>query len=165
VHSSLRGLQRLSQSIASRDTQLQSLLRASNNVTTTLAARDANVRKLIDDSSLILQTVHQQRQVIHNLLVHTIAVAKQLSGLVNENQKLLGPALANLQGTVDILNRNQRNLDRTIHLAAPFVRDFTDVLGNGRWFETVLWNLGPQLATQGCLNVLSQKVCPPGASG
>lgn len=161
VHSSLVGLRRLSTSIASRDAQLSQLLADTNTVTNTLAARDAEVAKLINDSNLILDTVYQQRAVIHNLLVDTSAVAKQLAGLVRENRAIIGPALANLEQTLAILQRNQDNLDQTIHLAAPFIRDFTDVLGNGRWFETVLWNL-PGGLTQGCLQVSGgPNVCPP----
>jgi phospholipid/cholesterol/gamma-HCH transport system substrate-binding protein len=166
VHRSLTGLQRLSTSIASRDAQLTQLLHDANTVTQTLAQRDTEVAKLINDSNLILATVYQQRAVIHNLLVDTSAVAKQLSGLVRENRAIIGPALANLEQTLAILQRNQDNLDATIHLAAPFIRDFTDVLGNGRWFETVLWNL-PGGLTQGCLQVTGgPTVCPPlSASG
>ena len=73
VHESLRGLQRLSTTIASRDNQLHQLLADANTVTQTLAARDAEVAKLINDSNLILQTVYEQRAVIHNLLVDTAA--------------------------------------------------------------------------------------------
>ena len=160
VHESLRGLQRLSTSIASRDNQLHQLLADANTVTNTLAQRNAEIAKLINDSNLILQTVYQQRVVIHNLLVDTAAVSKQLSGLVRDNRAIIGPALANLEKTLVILQRNQDNLDQAIHLTAPFIRDFTDVLGNGRWFETVLWNL-PGGAAQGCLNVAGQKICPP----
>jgi phospholipid/cholesterol/gamma-HCH transport system substrate-binding protein len=160
VHESLRGLQRLSTSIASRDNQLHRLLADTNTVTNTLAQRNAEIAKLINDSNLILQTVYQQRVVIHHLLVDTAAVSKQLSGLVRDNRALIGPALANLEQTLVILQRNQDNLDQAIHLTAPFIRDFTDVLGNGRWFETVLWNL-PGGAAQGCLDIAGQKVCPP----
>jgi phospholipid/cholesterol/gamma-HCH transport system substrate-binding protein len=160
VHESLRGLQRLSTSIASRDNQLHQLLADANTVTNTLAQRNAEIAKLINDSNLILQTVYQQRVVIHNLLVDTTAVSKQLSGLVRDNRAIIGPALANLEQTLVILQRNQDNLDQAIHLTAPFIRDFTDVLGNGRWFESVLWNL-PGGAAQGCLDVAGQKVCPP----
>ena len=165
VHSSLVGLQRLSTSIASRDSQLTQLLADANTVTNTLAQRDAEVAKLINDSNLILDTVYQQRAVIHNLLVDTSAVAKQLAGLVRDNRAIIGPALANLETTLSILQRNQDNLDETIHLAAPFIRDFTDVLGNGRWFETVLWNF-PSGLSQGCLAVSGgPDVCPPLAAG
>ena len=160
VQSSLRGLRRLSTSVASRDTALQQLLARTNGVTQTLASRDADVAKLINDSNLILQTVYQQRAVIHQLLVDTARVSQQLSSLVRENRAVIGPALNNLNRTLTILQRNQDGLDQTIHLAAPFIRDFTDVLGNGRWFETVLWNL-PGGAGSGCIKVAGQQVCPP----
>jgi phospholipid/cholesterol/gamma-HCH transport system substrate-binding protein len=166
VHDSLRGLQRLSTSIASRDGQLHVLLSRANSVTSTLAARDAEIAKLINDSNLILQTVYQQRVVVHHLLVDTSAVSQQLAGLVRDNRAVIGPALANLEQTLTILQRNQDNLDETIHLAAPFIRDFTDVLGNGRWFDTTLWNL-PGGFNQACLKVAGQDICPPfgGTSG
>jgi phospholipid/cholesterol/gamma-HCH transport system substrate-binding protein len=129
-------------------------------VTSTLAARDAEVAKLINDSNLILQTVYQQRVVVHRLLVDTSAVSQQLAGLVRDNRAVIGPALANLEQTLTILQRNQDNLDETIHLAAPFIRDFTDVLGNGRWFDTTLWNL-PGGFNQACLKLAGQDICPP----
>jgi phospholipid/cholesterol/gamma-HCH transport system substrate-binding protein len=160
VHQSLRGLQRLSTSIASRDSQLHILLSRANAVTNTLASRDAEIAKLINDSNLILQTVYQQRVVVHKLLVDTSAVSQQLAGLVRDNRAVIGPALANLEQTLTILQRNQDNLDETIHLAAPFIRDFTDVLGNGRWFDTTLWNL-PGGFNQACLKVGGQQICPP----
>jgi phospholipid/cholesterol/gamma-HCH transport system substrate-binding protein len=166
VHESLRGLERLSTSIASRDDQLKALLADANTVTNTLAQRTTQIAKLINDSNLILQTVYQQRVVIHNLLVDTAAVSQQLSGLVRDNRAIIGPALANLEQTLVILQRNQDNLDEAIHLSAPFIRDFTDVLGNGRWFETVLWNLPGGVVGQGCLSVAHTKICPPfSASG
>jgi len=160
VQSSLRGLERLSTSIASRNNELHDLLSRANGVTQTLSARDAEVAKLINDSNLILQTVYEQRAVVHRLLVDTAAVSQQLAALVRENRAVLKPALANLHQTLQILQRNQDSLDATIHLAAPFIRDFTDVLGNGRWFETVLWNL-PGGLSNGCVSLGGTKFCPP----
>ena len=39
-----------------------------------------------------------------------------------------------------------------VHLVAPFVRDFTDTIGNGRWFENVVQNIanvGPTVPVPG----------------
>jgi phospholipid/cholesterol/gamma-HCH transport system substrate-binding protein len=141
VHASLVGLEKVSRAIASRNNQLTSLLGKANDVTTTIANHDAQIQKLIDDSSLILRTISQQRAVVHQLLVSTAQLADQLTHLVAENRKVIGPALKELEKTLAILRANQRQLDQTIHLAAPFVRDFVDTLGNGRWFETTLTNL------------------------
>jgi phospholipid/cholesterol/gamma-HCH transport system substrate-binding protein len=147
VRSSLRGLSRLSQSISSRNAQIGQLLSEANSVTGTLAARDAQISKLIDDSNLVLRTVEQQAAVIHRLLIDTTRVARQLSGLVTDNERVLGPALARLHGTIHILEANQANLKKSIRLAAPFIRDFTDVLGTGRYFESILQNLPSGLGT------------------
>ena len=78
---------------------------------------------------------------------------------------MIGPALQHLNTTLAILQRNQTHLDETIHLAAPFIRDFTDVLGNGRWFETVLWNLPGGVAGQGCVRIADHTICPPTSAG
>jgi phospholipid/cholesterol/gamma-HCH transport system substrate-binding protein len=79
--------------------------------------------------------------VVHQLLVDTSSLSKQLTLLVGENRAVIGPALAQLSGTLKILRANQKQLAQTLHLVAPFVRDFTDTLGNGRWFETTITNL------------------------
>ncbi|HVY09994.1 MAG TPA: MCE family protein [Mycobacteriales bacterium] len=141
VHASLVGLEKVSRTIASRNNELTALLGKANDVTSTIAAHDEQITKLIDDSSLILHTISQQRAVVHQLLVSTAALAKQLTGLVADNRKIIGPALHQLEQTLKILRANQKELDETLHLAAPFARDFTDTLGNGRWFETTLTNL------------------------
>ncbi|HEX3823038.1 MAG TPA: MCE family protein [Mycobacteriales bacterium] len=141
VRSSLTGLERLSATIASRNAQLTALLGHTNVVTNTLATHDAQIAKLINDSNLILDTVNQQRRVIHTLLIDTSKLSHQLTSLVAENRAVIGPALIKLNGTLTILRTNQKNLDETVHLVAPFVRNFTDTLGNGRWFETVIANI------------------------
>jgi hypothetical protein len=45
---------------------------------------------------------------------------------------------------VSILKNNQSNLDQSLQVLAPFVRDFANTLGNGQWFDTVVYNLPPQ---------------------
>jgi phospholipid/cholesterol/gamma-HCH transport system substrate-binding protein len=141
VHSSLVGLERLSMTISSRDAAIKTLLSHTSSVTGTIAAHDAQIVKLINDSNLVLQTVNQQRTVIHNLLIHTSALSKQLTGLVADNRAVIGPALSQLNGTLAILKSKQTQLDQTLHLVSPFIRDFTDTLGNGRWFETTIANI------------------------
>lgn len=149
VRASLDGLSRLSQTIASRDDQLKALLQHARGVTGVLAARDTEISKLINDGDLVLTLVEQQREVIHNLLVNTADLAAQMSALVQENRAAIKPALSNLQSVVSILERNQDSLDRTVHMLAPFVRDFTNVLGNGRWFDTFVADLPPAASEVG----------------
>ncbi|HVA61169.1 MAG TPA: MCE family protein [Mycobacteriales bacterium] len=143
VKSSLVGLQRLSTTIASRDAVLTDLLGHAQNVTAELAARDAEVTKLINDGDLILQTLNEQSAVIHALLVNSAELASQLTALVAENRAALTPALTNLHSVITILQKDQFDLVNSVHLLAPFVRDFTNTLGNGEWFDTLVANLPP----------------------
>jgi phospholipid/cholesterol/gamma-HCH transport system substrate-binding protein len=143
VKAALTGLQRLSRTVASRDDQLRDLLRHADTVTGVLASRDAELVKLVNDGDLLLKTVEARRAAIHRLLTQTSALSNQLVGLVRDNRAQLQPALAHLGQVTAMLQSNEANLDRTIKLLAPFIRDFTNTLGNGRWFDTIVANIPP----------------------
>jgi phospholipid/cholesterol/gamma-HCH transport system substrate-binding protein len=143
VNSALSGLSRLSKTVASRDAQLGTLLSRARNVTRVLAERDTEFTKLISDGNLLLNEVKLRREAIHKLLVSTNDLSVQLSGLVSDNAKQLEPALQQLRSVVALLQRNQTSIDKSIRLLGPFVRAFTNVLGNGRWFDTYVDGLIP----------------------
>lgn len=141
VRASLDGLSRLSRTIASRDSQLHTLLTRASGVTATLAARDQDLVAFLKDSDLVLKEVTARREAIHTLLTTTTDLSDQLIALVRENRAQLAPALASLHGVVTVLKANQDNLDASIQRLAPFVRLFANNLGNGRWFDTYVYNL------------------------
>jgi phospholipid/cholesterol/gamma-HCH transport system substrate-binding protein len=141
VQASLNGLSRLSQTIASRDAKLRVLLDRANGVTQVLAERDNDLVGFLKDTDLVLQEVRARRAAIHTLLTSTTELSEQLIALVRENRAALDPALTHLRGVVDVLKKNQANLDKSIAEFAPFVRLFANNLGNGRWFDTYVYNL------------------------
>ncbi len=141
VSSALKGLAAVSQTISSRDAALQQLLTHAQGVTTALASRDAEVTKLIDDGQTVLTLVDQQRTVIHDLLLNTVSLSQQISALVKENTSTLKPALDNLKAVTTILTKDQSQLDQSVYLLAPFLRDFTNTIGNGEWFDNYVQNL------------------------
>ena len=141
VRASLDGLSRLSRTIASRDAKLKLLLDRARGVTQVLAARDNDLVGFLKDSDLVLQEVTARRQAIHQLLVSTTSLSEQLIALTRENKATLAPALASLRGVVTVLRNNQDNLDKSLYELAPFVRLFANNLGNGRWFDTYVYNL------------------------
>ena len=55
----------------------------------------------------------------------------------------LKPALTHLESVVQVLNKNEDNLDNSLRLMAPFYRVFANTLGNGPWFDTYIQNLPP----------------------
>ena len=141
VKASLSGLSRLSQTIASRDAKLRTLLDRAAGVTQVLADRDDDLVAFLKDSDLLLQEVKARRAAIHTLLTTTTTLSEQLIGLVRENRATLAPALADLKVVTDMLRANENNLDLSVQRLAPFVRLFANNLGNGRWFDTYVYNL------------------------
>jgi phospholipid/cholesterol/gamma-HCH transport system substrate-binding protein len=137
----LTGLSRLSNTIASRDVQLRTLLEKANAVTGVLASRDVQLQRLLADGGLLLDELNARRDAIHSLLINTTTVATQLEGLVSDNQKTIGPMLDNLHHVLALLQANQDNLDRSLQLMAPFYRVFANALGNGKWFDNYICNL------------------------
>lgn len=138
VRGTLTGLSRLSRSIAGRDEQIRELLSRARSVSGTLAARDQDVVALLEQSSLVLDTLHERRRVIRSVITGTGELSRQLRGLVRDNQGQIGPALAQLDRVVDVLQRREKDLDETLRLAEIYGREFTNVGGSGRWFDASL---------------------------
>jgi phospholipid/cholesterol/gamma-HCH transport system substrate-binding protein len=143
VRGSLAGLQKVSRAVASRDDELNELLKHSSNLTTLLADRSGDLAALVNDGGLLLQEINSRRQVISQLLSGTVSLSQQISGTIDENRATIGPTLKNLHRVVNILNNNQQNLDKSLKLMAPFVAGASDYTGTGRFLDVYLQNLVP----------------------
>lgn len=143
VRSSLRGLSRLSETVASRDAQLNTLLQNAESVSKVLADRDQELSKLFADGKVLFRAVYERRQAIHRLLVTTQTLSQEISTLVAETRADLKPALRQLDSVLDVLRKNEENLDNSLRLMAPFYKVFANTLGNGPWFDTLIQNFPP----------------------
>ncbi len=141
VRASIKGLSRISRTVASRDKALRELLDHANGVTGVLADRSDEFTGLVKDGDLLFKEISKRRAAIHTLLKSSAALGIQLSGLVKDNEKQIGPALKGLNTVVRMLERNQASLDRSVALLAPYVRVFSNTLGNGRWFDSYIQNM------------------------
>ena len=101
------------------------------------------------DSDILLRALVARRAAVHRLLVSTSRFSTELTLLVKQSRGDLKPALQNLQGVVDLLLKNQNNLDQSLRLMAPFYRVFANTLGDGPWFDTWIQNLPPAPALPG----------------
>jgi phospholipid/cholesterol/gamma-HCH transport system substrate-binding protein len=143
LQSTLKGLSALSANVAARDQQLNTLLGNLKKVSGVLASRDQDIVTLMKSSDELLRAVVARRDAVHELLVSTSRLSTELTALVRESRADLQPALSNLKSVVDVLRKNQNNLDNSLRLMAPFYRVFTNVLGTGPWFDTWISNLPP----------------------
>lgn len=141
--SALRGVSALSNNIADRDHQLNTLLGNLRNVSGVLGNHNQDIVALMRNTDVLMRALVARRAAIHRLLTATSTLSAQLTGLVNDSRADLKPALSNLQGVVNLLLKNQNNLDNTLRLMAPFYRVFANTLGNGPWFDNWISNLPP----------------------
>ncbi|WP_019852787.1 MCE family protein [Actinopolyspora mortivallis] len=155
MRGTLRGLSQLSETVSERDRKLKELLGKTSRVATTVAERNTEIEKLLRDSNHLLAELRQRRDAIRSLLDGVEELSRQLTGLVEDNQSQIQPALKQLDEVTKLLRDNQRNLGETIERMAPFTRLFSNVLGNGRWFDVYLCGLLPPAVgpvnQEGCL--------------
>ncbi|MDQ1178907.1 MULTISPECIES: MCE family protein [unclassified Rhodococcus (in: high G+C Gram-positive bacteria)] len=143
IRASLDGVTRLSETISSRDDELSKLFAATDKTTQVLADRNQEFTKLIGDASVLLQELNNRQQSISQLLIGTQRVSTQLTGLIRDNEAQIGPALQSLGQVIDTLKTNNQNIAEAIKLYSPFVRLYTNIVGNGRWFDQVIVNTFP----------------------
>ncbi|MEW2356464.1 MCE family protein [Spirillospora sp. NPDC029432] len=144
VRKALDGLSALSRTISTRDAQLARLLANAKQVTGVLAEQSAEFEALLRDGNLLLAELRRRREAIHGLLVGSQALARQLSGLVSDNERQLQPTLQALDRITDVLQRNQDNLNRALAVAGPYNRLLGNALGNGRWMDGYLCGVVPK---------------------
>ena len=139
----LEGVSAISETLASRDEQINTLLTNLQKVSGVLGDRSDDIVKLMKDGDVLFKALVARRQAIHNLLVSTSTMSEELTLLIRQSRADLKPALSNLDTVVKVLLKNQDNLDSTLRLMAPFYRVFANTLGNGPWFDTYIYNLPP----------------------
>jgi phospholipid/cholesterol/gamma-HCH transport system substrate-binding protein len=143
LRSALSGVQRLSETIASRDAALTQLLDNASTVTGLLAQRSQQIGILISDGNELLNTLYERRAEIRLLLVNVTAVVDQLKGLSLDNQKQLGPALNQLQGVLNLLNDNANNITQAIAGMQRYSTGLGEIVGSGPWFYAYVANIVP----------------------
>ncbi|MGW1102288.1 MCE family protein [Streptomyces sp. NPDC002540] len=144
VKSAADGLSALSKTVSERDAQLATLLKGSKQLTKTLADKKSSFETLLEDGNLLLGEIQARRDSIHLLLTGTRNLGTQLTGLVEDNNKQLGPTLASLGRVTAVLVKNRKSLDKVLSLAGSYNRLVGNTLGNGRWFDNYVCGVVPK---------------------
>ncbi|WCT05767.1 MCE family protein [Rhodococcus qingshengii] len=139
----LEGVGRLSETITQRDRELTRLFESTRTTSQILANRNLEFNRLIQDAGHLIGELNYRHQAIDQLLSAVQRVSEQLTGFARENEATLRPALTQLNAVITILRSENENIGRTLELYDPFVRMFTNVVGNGRWFDAAFTNLTP----------------------
>jgi len=128
------GVTALSRVISSRDRALRTLFARAEDVTGTFRERTRQIKQLIQDGNLILTELIQRRQVIASLISNASGLADQVSGLVTDNRRQLGPVMHQLDDVLAILNKNSDNISVAIRRASVFIGGLGEGVAHGPWF-------------------------------
>jgi phospholipid/cholesterol/gamma-HCH transport system substrate-binding protein len=139
----LSGVSALSANVADKNEKIGELLRNLEKVSGVLDERDQDIIALMRDADVLFRALVKRRESIHRLLLATTELSKELTALVRDSRADLKPALQNLENVVQVLNKNEDNIDNSLRLMAPFYRVFANTLGNGPWFDTYIQNMPP----------------------
>ncbi|GAA4785668.1 MCE family protein [Streptomyces ziwulingensis] len=144
VRKAATGLSDLSRSVSKRDRELSQLLTGSARFTQTLKDKKSSFETLIEDAGPLLGELEDRRDAISALLRGSRALGTELTGLVADNEKQLGPTLKALGRVTTVLRENSDQLDRTLALVGPYYRLIGNTLGSGRWFDSYLCGVVPR---------------------
>ncbi|RJO78696.1 MCE family protein [Nocardia panacis] len=140
LRSALDGVTALSRSINQRDRALSELLKRAQSVTKVLADRGDQINALLLDGNSLLGELDRRRAALAQLIVAVDAVAKQLSGLVADNEKQLGPALDKLNSVLALLSKNRDNISKALDGLGPFEAALGEQVGSGPYFNSYMIN-------------------------
>ena len=140
----LEGVSALSETIASRDDEINSLLNNLERVSTVLddrdqdiIAADARLRRPVPGAgrrgATRSTTCWSPRPRCPRSSPHWSPRAGPTSSRPSTTSRTSSA----------VLNKNEDNIDNSIRLMAPFYRVFANTLGTGPWFDTYIMNLPP----------------------
>ena len=141
IRASFDGIARISRTVASRDSQIRSLLRNSKGVSKLLADRSQDIVDLMGHSDLVFAEVRRRREAIHQLLVNARRLAVELRGVATDNRRQIGPALREVDDLISLLNSKEKELKATLDAVGPYVSILSNIIGTGPWFDAYAVNL------------------------
>lgn len=134
------GVTRLSQALTSRNTTLGELFKGAADITKVLSQRSAQVNTLILNANDLLSVLALRRQEIVQLLANTSAVAKQIKGLVDDNESKLAPTLDKLNSVTTVLEKNRDNISKALPGLAKYQLTQGETLSEGFYYTGFIPN-------------------------
>lgn len=135
------GITRLSQTLNARNQTLGQLLKGAADVTGILGQRSQQLNTLILNSNDLLSMLVARRQAIVRLLASTSAVARQLSGVVHDNEAKLAPSLEKLNSVTAMLEKNRDSLSKALPGLAKYELTQGETVSSGFYYNPLIPNL------------------------
>lgn len=141
VRGAIDGITRLSRSLNERDEGVRQLLEKAAGTTDVLGKRSEQINQLMVDGNILFTELDLRRRALSELIVNIDELSRQLSGVVQDNEAQLGPALDKLEQVSDLLIRNKDDIDLGLRRIIPFSTALSEAVASGPWFNAYVSNL------------------------
>lgn len=139
----VQGVGRFAQTLGTRDKALRELLANANKATTVLSERADDVSTLVANSNALLAELHTQSSALAQLSGNLAAMARQLSGFIDDNQAQLRPALDKLNVVLSIVDSRKAGLQQAIKYLNQYAMSLGESVASGPFFKAYIANLLP----------------------
>jgi phospholipid/cholesterol/gamma-HCH transport system substrate-binding protein len=148
LSSTFDGLTRLSSALNGRNDTVKQLLTSAGQVSDVLGERSQQLNTLILNANDLVGVLNDRREAILDLITSTSAVARQLSGLVADNEQQLAPALEKLNSVTAMLEKNRDNIAKALPGLAKYQVTQGEAVANGFYYNAYEPNLAPMQLLQ-----------------
>ena len=164
VRGAIDGITRLSRSLNERDEAVRELLDKAAGTTDVLGQRSDQINQLMVDGNILFTQLDMRKRALSELIVNIDELARQLSGLVQDNEAQIGPALDKLEQVSDLLIRNKDDIDLGLRRIVPFSTALSEAVSSGPWFNAYVSNLSlgqyPQTILRDLMPLIDDRVQP-----
>lgn len=133
LRDALDGIAGVSAVATAREDQLDGLLTSIRRVTDLVLSQTGQLDSVMTNGTRVLLMVHERREILRALLTDAHRFVTGLTAVVRETAPHLRPGLRDLRTTLTALHEHRDQLDRTMELAGPTMRVFTNATGDGPW--------------------------------
>ncbi|MCT2274157.1 MCE family protein [Dietzia cinnamea] len=141
VAGAIEGITRLSQSLNKRDEAVLDLLDKAAGTTDVLGRRNEQINQLMVDGNTLFTALDLRKRALNELVTNIDTLAQQLSGVVQDNEAQLGPALDKLERVSDLLIHNREDIDLGLRRIVPYSTALGEAVASGPWFNAYVVNL------------------------
>lgn len=141
----ITGIARMSTAIAARDDQLDSLIARADTISDTLASKDQTLVALLDQSDGILRVLANRHDALASGIHEASAAFGQLSSIVGAHKAEIDGLLDFLHPTIDILDRRQADLDRSLNWLGTGAYGLALAPSHGAWSDVYIRAVGPDV--------------------
>lgn len=127
------GIAGVSAIVKDREQQLDDLLASTRAVTSLVLDQTDELDRVMTNGTAVMVMVQQRKETLRVLLRDAHRFVTGLTALVRESAPQLAPALREMRTVLGVLKKHRVQLDRTLELAGPTMRVFTNATGDGPW--------------------------------